>query len=81
MKRNSPREEALALLEEFNFRGRPYNHSGIFLDEMLYEMKNKSICGPETKSDIEYRQNVKSIHVCELLFYFLTFFTRVRLGS
>lgn len=54
-----PHEETKSLLQEFEFRGKPFNDAGIFLNEMLYEWENKNRFNPNRKHHIEYWQKVK----------------------
>ena len=35
----TPKEEAEKLLKEYGYLGNPFNDAGIFVDEMIYEIK------------------------------------------
>ena len=55
----TPKEEAKDLLKEFDFRGKPFNDAGIFVNEMIYEWKFQHRISKSRKYNIEYWQNVK----------------------
>jgi hypothetical protein len=52
----TPKEEAEKLLTEFSFRGSPFNDAGIFVSEMIYEIKKYN---SDNKSEICYWEKVE----------------------